>query len=155
MDFSLGSAQMQSLTVSPGQHGLLGLQSVAFHGIIEFRKGCRYTTGVFWHSWNNGKFWGGRNKNIEQWLLTWATDKSGYESDSGCQVENRNVSASTYISVCLSTHTHTTTEDKCALWILLHTYTWLIKPLLTWAFAYAVLWRFFLNMLDVDLFGKD
>lgn len=47
MDFSPGPAQMQSLTVSPGQHRLLALQSVAFHGIIEFRKGCRYTTGVF------------------------------------------------------------------------------------------------------------
>ena len=56
MDFLLGSAQMQSLTVSPGQHELLALQSVAFHGIIEFRKGCRYTTGVLLHSGNNSKF---------------------------------------------------------------------------------------------------
>lgn len=47
MDFSPGSAQMQSLTVSPGQQELLALQSVAFYGIIEFRKGCRYTTGLF------------------------------------------------------------------------------------------------------------
>lgn len=64
MDFSLGSAQMQSLTVSPGQRGLLALRSVAFHGIIEFRKRCGYMLGVLQHTGNNGKVWIERGKKI-------------------------------------------------------------------------------------------
>lgn len=87
MDFSTGPAQTQSLTVSPGQQGLLALQSVAFHGIIEFRKGCRYTTGV----WNNGRLRWDRNKRMKWWHLIWAMDKWIWK-----RVKNGNISTSTY-----------------------------------------------------------